>query len=285
MLAFANSLELRENIRMKVMTEKHNKVSKYLELVQSQGRYWITKADIIKNLKITSTAFYNAVHRLAKQDKLVRVRNGFYIIIPPEYRSTKGLPPTHYIDALMTFLKQPYYVGALSAAALHGSSHQSPQELQVVTSKPSPLVEVGQSRIRFITKKDIKETPTQKIKTPTGYINVSTPAATVLDLFRYMRIAGHFDNIATIVSEMAQDIDTSELIKLAEKEKDNSIIQRLGFFLDRFSENKVIARKLHQVLEKKNPSFIFLRADKRKGFIEKDLKWNILVNTEVEPDL
>lgn len=34
---------------MKVMAEKHNKVSKYLELVQSQGRYWITNP-------VTSTA-------------------------------------------------------------------------------------------------------------------------------------------------------------------------------------------------------------------------------------
>lgn len=270
---------------MAAIAEKHQKVSEYLELVQSQGRYWITKPETIKTLGITLSAFYSAVHKLTKQGKLLRIRNGFYTIIPPEYRNSKGLPPSHYIDALMKFLKQPYYVGVLSAAALHGASHQSPQELQVVTSKAIPLIEVGSSRIRFIKKKDMGSTPVEQMKTPTGYINVSSPAATIFDLLRYARVAGYLDNVATVIAEMTENINSTDLAKSAKQEKDVSHIQRLGFLIDRFSENKVAARELHQVLKKKSPSYVFLRADKRKGVLEKDEKWNILVNTKVEPDL
>jgi predicted transcriptional regulator of viral defense system len=270
---------------MRAITEKHQKVSAYLELMQSQGKYWITKPETIKALGITTSAFYNAVHRLMKSGKLIRVRNGFYTIVPPEYRNSKGLPPSHYIDALMKFLKQPYYIGVLSAAALHGASHQSPQELQVVTSKAAPLIEVGSSRIRFITKKDIESTLVQQLKTPTGYIKVSTPVATLFDLLRYVRVAGYLDNVTTVIVEMVENINSTDLVKSAKQERDISNIQRLGFLIDRFSENKVAARELHQMLKKKNPSYVFLRADRRKGVLEKDGKWNILVNTIVEPDL
>lgn len=45
----------------------------------------------------------------------------------------------------MKFLGQPYYVGLLSAAALHGAAHHQPQEFQVVTNKQfRPAVLVGQ---------------------------------------------------------------------------------------------------------------------------------------------
>lgn len=267
------------------MMEKHQKMSDYLDLVQSHGKYWITKSDAMKTLKITDPAFRKAVNRLVKQDKLVRIRNGFYVIVPPEYRATKGLPPTHYIDALMKFLKQPYYIGMLSASALHGTSHQSPQELQVVTSKVIPLIEVGQSRIRFVTKKDVEKTPIQKVKTPTGYVNTSTPSATIFDLLRYIRIAGHLNNATTVIVEMMENINTTELTKIAKQEKDASHIQRLGFLIDHFSKNEIASRELYKLIEKKNPSYTFLRADKRKGILKKDDKWNVLVNTIVEPDL
>lgn len=270
---------------MKAMAEKHNKLSNYTEALQAQGKYWLTKKETIAALGITEKAFNNAIYRLTKQQKIMRIRNGFYIIIPPEYRKSKGLPPSHYIDALMKFSRQPYYVGILSAAALHGSSHQSPQELQVVTSKPIPLIEIGNTRIRFLTKKEIEKTPTQQMKTPTGFMVVSTPAATILDLLRYVRVAGHLDNVATAIVEMLEHINTIELIKVAKQEKELSYIQRLGYLIDRFSKNKVASRELHKLIEQRGPGFIFLRPDKRKGVMERNERWNLFINTEVEPDL
>lgn len=272
-------------MQMKAIEEKHQKLSNFAESAQGQGKYWFTKVDAIKNLKITDSAFNKATYRLIQQRKIMRIRNGFYVIIPPEFRQSTGLPPTHFIDALMKFSKQPYYIGILSAASLHGASHQSPQELQVVTSKPMRLIEVEQTRIRFITKKDIESTPVQKMKTPTGFVNVSTSAATVLDLLRYVRIAGHLDNVTTAIVELVENINATELLKNAKQEKDLSCVQRLGFLIDKFSKNKIVSRELNEFIKNKKPSFIFLRPDKRKDIIEKNQKWNILVNTNVEPDL
>ncbi len=270
---------------MKATAQKQINLASYLDTLQAQGKYWLTKKETVSAIAVTDKAFNKAMNRLAKQNKIARVRNGFYVIVPPEYRTSKALPPTHYIDALMKFLKQPYYVGVLSASALHGSSHQSPQELQVVTSKPIPMIEIGNTRIRFLTKKGIAKTPTQQIKTPTGFMTVSTPAATIIDLLRYVRVAGHLDNVATAIIEMLENINTTDLIKVATQEKDLSYIQRLGYLIDRFSKNKTASRGLHKLIEERHPSFIFLRPDIRKGVIERNHKWNLFINTEVEPDL
>ena len=285
MLTFANYPYLSDNLRMATMIEKHQKLSEYIENLETQGRAYFTKKEADENLGLTTTAFHKATRRLIQQTKLMRIRNGFYVIIPAASRKSGALPATHYIDALMKFLKQPYYVGALSAASLYGASHQSPQELQVMTTKPTPLIEAGPTRIRFITKKDLEKTPVQQIKTPTGFIQVSTPEATLLDLLRYVRLSGHLDNVTTAIVELLESIDAKKLIQVAKLEKELSYVQRLGFLIDRFSKNKTVTKELHQFIEKKNPSFIFLRPDQRKGVIERDEKWNVFVNTEVEPDL
>ena len=58
-------------------------------------------------------------------------------------------PPSWYIDDLMRNEGRPYYVGLLSAAELHGASHQAVMEFQVVTDKQMPELHVGRSRIAF----------------------------------------------------------------------------------------------------------------------------------------
>lgn len=285
MLTFAKIPTFWDYLKMKATTERHPKLASYAEALQAKGRYWFTKAEATKSLKISEPAFNKAAIRLARQTKIARIKNGFYTIIPPEFRNTKSLPATYFIDALMQFQKQPYYIGVLSAASLHGAAHQSPQELQVVTSRPLKLIEIGSARIRFLTKKDIESTPTLKMKTPTGYINVSTIEATILDLLRYVRIAGHLDNVTTAVAELIEHVNSGELIKIAESERELSYVQRLGFLLDQFSLNKILSRGLHKLIEKRKPPFVYLRPDQRAGITEKNQKWNVFVNTSVEPDL
>lgn len=262
----------------------HNSLLNFAETIQGQGRYCFTKQEAMQALGITPTAFGKAAHRLIQQTKLMRVRNGFYAVVPPEYRIAKGLPPTFIIDALMRFAKQPYYIGVLSAAAFHGAAHQAPQELQVVTTKPLPVIETGNSRIRFLTKKWLKETPVQSMKTQTGLVQVSSPEATAFDLLRYIRIAGYLDNVTTVLVELSDTLSPRKLAEAAAHEKELSYAQRLGYLLDRFAAGKH-TKTLHARLMKQDPSPTFLRPDQRKGVTQYDEKWRVFVNTEVNPDI
>jgi predicted transcriptional regulator of viral defense system len=85
----------------------------------------------------------------------------------------------------MHFHEQPYYVGLLSAAAIHGAAHQQPQEFQVLTARSLRPIEAVRFGVRFFVNRRIQGTATMPIKTETGTMLVSTPAATAIDLVRY----------------------------------------------------------------------------------------------------
>lgn len=56
-------------------------------------------------------------------------------IVPIKYELKSSVPPTTYIDQLMTYLNREYYIGLLNAAAFYGASHQQSQELTIITNK------------------------------------------------------------------------------------------------------------------------------------------------------
>ena len=56
-------------------------------------------------------------------------------------------------------------------------------------------------------RKRLREVPVQSVNTPRGTLLVSTPAATALDLVGYQHQAGGLDNVATVLSELAERIE------------------------------------------------------------------------------
>src|ERR1035437_6065092 len=91
---------------------------------QAHGRYTFTRSDVAAALDgHWRTTELDALRRLATVHRIVRPYRGFYVIVPLEYRTAGAPPASWFIQDLMTFLAQPYYVGLLSAAALHGATH------------------------------------------------------------------------------------------------------------------------------------------------------------------
>ena len=143
-------------------------LSNYLEGLQKSGRMTPCTPKAMPALNVSKAAFNRSVERLIKKHRLAHPARGFYVIVPIEHQDAGAPPATSFIHSLMEFHAQPYYCGCLSAAALHGAAHQAPQELQVVTSAPLKTINVGRSRIRFITKRRPETTPTQLVRVPPG---------------------------------------------------------------------------------------------------------------------
>ena len=98
-----------------------------------------------------------AFDRLSIKGRIISIYKGFYLIVPPEYASRGLLPPMLFIDSLMQYIGKPYYIGLLSAAALHGAAHQQPQEFFVVPdTKQTTTLKKG-LKVNYIIKKDIPE--------------------------------------------------------------------------------------------------------------------------------
>ncbi len=261
------------------------RLTEYIETLQARGRLTFESAKAIQDTGLTKIALNRAAERLVQKKRLIHPARGFYVTVPVEHKLVGAPPAPWFIDALMKFHSQPYYVGLLSAAALHGASHQSPQEFQVITNKHLRAVQAGQLQIHFLTKKRIEEVPTQMVRTPSGDIPVSTPEATAFDLIQYVRKAGELSNVATVLIELAEKINPQKLSQVAEIYGEFSVAQRLGYLLDTFvGIDKT--KPLHAWLEKQNTNLVALRPNwNRAKKADRSEKWNLLINEDVEPDV
>ena len=183
----------------------------------------------------------------------------------------------------MDFLKQPYYVGLLSAAEIHGAAHQRPQVFQVVTDVPTRPLLVGRVRIEFHRNRNLRRVPVQREKTETGSMRVSTPEATALDLVRYVEASGFLDNVATVLIELAERIDPDRLAKTAARGQ-HPDAQRLGYLLERIGLEEV-ARPLAKLVASWRRRPVLLRPGKRAGGLQHDPRWYVVPNEEVTAEL
>ena len=129
-------------------------LSSYLTELLASGRTVFLRDDAVRHIGEQPGAFLDAAESLQRQGRLVNVRRGFYVVVPPQFLSWGVPPPAWYIDELMRHERHPYYVGLLTAAEFHGASHQAVTEFQVVTDKRVPELFVGRSRVAFSYRKD-----------------------------------------------------------------------------------------------------------------------------------
>ena len=213
--------------------DRRSALSGYVSGLLSLGRTVFTAEEAEQALGIGHGAFLDAAERLQRREALLNLRQGFYVVVPPQYASWGAPPPAWYIDALMRREGQAYYVGLLKAAELHGATHQAVMEFQVVSAKRLPRIRAGRNLIVFYFRKDM-EAVTAAIedrKTDTGTMKISSAALTALDLLRYPQASGGVDNVATVVSDLGQKIDPGQLAALSAL-VERPVVQRLGHLLE-----------------------------------------------------
>lgn len=208
-------------------------------------------------------------------------RRGFYLIVGPEHRQLGALPPVAWVDDLMRFHGLPYYVGLLSAAALHGAAHQQPQEFHVVTNAVLRPLTVGHVRMRFFFRHRMDLVATTQLKTLSGYIPISTPEMTAYDLVRYQGRAASIDHTATVLAELAEHLDATRLLSIAEIGEELPVIQRLGFLLDRTGHGD-LAVGLARFIHARRLRMVPLEFQGSTKVSERDSRWHVLVNATIE---
>ena len=216
-------------------------LSSYTSSLLAAGRGVFSADEAQKEIGVSRGAFLDAAERLQRRGQLLRPRRGFYVVVPPQHATTGAPPPEWYIDALMRHEQRPYYVGLLTAAAAHGASHQAVMEFQVVTNKLLPDIKAGRTRIVFSYRKDMAAVSAgiEDRKTPSGYMKLSSPELTALDLVRYPQSGAGLDNIATVLSELAERLQPKKLASLSGA-FEKAVVQRLGHLLGRLGHPQIV---------------------------------------------
>ncbi len=268
--------------------EKHyNYLLRYVEGLHSRGRYTFSLEQVRKEFKhLGDWAVQIGLSRLSKRNKIVSVHRGFYVIIPTEYASRGILPVVSFIDSLMSYLKKPYYVGLLNAAALHGAAHQQPQEFFVITDLPALRAKLIKGhKINFIAKKKIAPDGIESKKTETGYMKVSGPELTALDIVLFENRIGGLNRVATILDELLDEVDPAKLKVLLKKNIPLAIVQRLGYISEKILKKKEVASAIHDWIKNKKLLRVPLQAGEKSSGFPIDTDWKIIINAELESDL
>ncbi len=245
------------------------------------GRYTFTREEAIRDLPLSQVAIKRAAERLIAQGRMIAPRRGFFVIVPLEYKSAGAPPASWFIDDLMRFHELPYYVGLLSAAALHVAAAQQPQEFQVITNRQLRPAPAGRGRIRFFMKTSVDRTPVAAMKTETGSMRVSTPEATAVDLVRYAGHAGGWSNVAEVLSDLAEIIHPDRLAETASAAADVAAAQRLGYLMEQAGAGDKAA-PLSKWVEAARPRAVPLRPDRPVANAVRERRWRLLVNEQIE---
>jgi predicted transcriptional regulator of viral defense system len=267
------------------MAEQYKYLDSFTDEQRANGKYSFTTEGLHLLLDVSENALKKSLQRLKSQEAVAMVRRGFYVIVPPEYKAKGIIPTSLYVNDLMKFLRRDYYVALLNAAAYYGAAHQQPQSFSIITTKPS-LRDIAKDNleINFIVKKGWSEADIIKRKVDTGYINVSSPELTALDLVHYYEQSGGLNRVASVLEELTETMKADKLLETASRYSPVTAVQRLGFLLDGILGIKDFSEPLKGYLNTVNHFPVLLRPQKEKADMITGNDWKVVQNMQIDID-
>ena len=228
----------------------------------------------------------NEFCRLCSKKTIANVYRGFYVIIPVQYALRGSVPATYYVDQLMDYLDKPYYVCMLSAAEMLGAAHQRPQRFSVMTTFPKSRVVSNRNTIDWFCRERLPEESLITKNTETGTIRISNPLLTAADLVQYQQHVGGLSRVATVLEELAEQIDIKRQFAPLATFVKKVVWQRLGYLLENVVGEKALANELYEQLRKLPGAIMYtpLSTSAENVATERDTRWKIDINIQIETD-
>ena len=142
-------------------------------------------------------------------------------------------------------------------------------------------------KINYISTRQLPpEALTEKKKTETGYINISNPLLTTIDLISYEKKIGGLNRATTVINDLVETVKRNDISEELINYASISSLQRLGFILDEVLSKKELAKKIFSLCKKAGIKFylIPLKASGKKNKEKINEKWKLMINTEIEID-
>ena len=260
------------------------KTTNVVSWLLSNGITSVTTAELSDLLGIPENQVRQRLAPLVKRGEIVSPARGFWVPVPFEYRQWGAPEAKYYIDKMMQFLGADYYIGWMTAAAIHGAGHHASQVFQVATSKMVTNRMVGRSDLRFFQRSNTGSLPTLRYQTQTGAVNVSTRAATMLSVTNDLNNVSGIDNAANIVIELSETEDAfiGEVVACAALFP-ISALRRLGWILENYTDTSDLDKLATISKESKVKLSKLSMYQSYSNRIDKT--WSLDINERIEPDI
>ena len=264
-------------------------ISMWVKELPKRGKYTFTLQEVVEQFpNLTKDRIYQELSRQIAKKLVKSVWRGFYAIVLHEYGLNSDIPPSEYIDQLMGYLGKRYYVALLSAASMHGSSHQSPQSYMI-------MIEGGSLRssakngvlLDFYTRKNVPQKYIEHAISRSGTISFSGKELTAIDLVARMNSIGGLNRVAEVLEGLAEEgLEFEKVEADFFKLSSAACIQRLGYLLDEELGYREVAAVLYSCAMEAGIQFkhtpLVPLANQTGGSYGTQQKWKIIVNREVE---
>jgi hypothetical protein len=268
-------------------------LDRYLDEQLSRGRAYFSREEGVMALGLSPQAFMAAAGRLARKQRLISPRRGFFLILRPEDRAAGAPDPVRWIDPLMRHLGVDYRISLLRAAAFHGSSHQAAMVFQVVAPRQLRNLEIGRHRLQFIYQAPASFAKVNQpdwlgqIKSDAGFAKVAGVELTLLDAARYFHEAAGINGVAQMVKDLGAKVDPRKLARVA-THYENASVRRLGYLLDlaghaRQADALAAFARQAKSMKPLDPSVKPLLPELTVPH-ERSSRWKLVVNEPVEVD-
>jgi hypothetical protein len=162
----------------------------------------------------------------------------------------------------------------LSAAERLGSAHFAVMELQVMTTKWMPPLEVGRQRVRFVQEAPWSDAPVKVTNGFWGKIVVSAPETCILEILRHRTYGAA--RVVMLLSDLMAEFEPVRFERALAAMNDVPAAQRLGFLL-RTMGNDDLADIVKKWIGTGQPRVIALDAREGAGYAV-DREWNVRIN-------
>jgi len=157
--------------------------------------------------------------------------------------------------------------------------HQRAQVVQVMVRKNRSAIECGRIRVEFVARHDLEQMPVTEFKTPRGMARYSTAELTALEMVGYPSHAGGLSNVATVLRELAEEMEAGLLVQTAALSP-VSWSQRLGYLLE-LVQRADLAHALAPFVRDHARSYTPLRRAARTTGAHRNRTWKVIINVDV----
>jgi hypothetical protein len=260
-------------------------VEKFIDDLLSRSIYSFSLAELTVAVAKTSIAIKRELIRLVRAKRVVSLRRGFYIIMPPTYRRFGMLPIRLYVDNLFKHLDRPYYVGFYSASQIHGAGHQKVMSDFVMSNKPLRDIKIPEARINFFSTTIWPQANLLDRKSEAGKYTISDPVLTAVDLINAQNKMGGLNRLLANIAELSEEMTTNQLSELLDWYPNKSTLQRFGFLLDEVGGDPSITDllQLHLMEGTLNPRLLVPNLLEHATY--QSNRWRIDQNIKLDIDL
>jgi len=206
-----------------------------------------TQKDLLKITKTTKKYARTLLSRLQKKSYIHRIERGKYSL---------------YDDSLIfaSYLTKHSYLSLWTALRYHNLTQQQPQNVFVMVKAPKKKITLPNTSINFIVTKHFWGYKTERYRD--FDIFIAEPEKAIIDCL-LARLP-----IEYVAEAIELHQNPQKLANYARKTKNNSLIKRLGYLLEKYKQNSYGLKALDY-------NYVQLDYTKRKG--KKDKIWRVIV--------